>query len=642
MQSMHEYTQENSNALAEAVVEYTRRRLADPQPLDHPVPPDESARAAGPTVTSGGIGGQEALRIWGGMCSRPPASRPITRSTSRSFPRRPPRPRPPSTSWCRRAQCTGARGSRAPARCSPRTRRCAWLAAEFGLPAEAGGVFVQGGTLGNLSALVAAREHARAGHAEPLPARWKIVCSAEAHSSIASAARVMDVDVVAVEPNDDGRLDGGRGRAALEEHGSAVFAVVATGGLHELRHRRRPRLDRRASRPSSSVWLHVDGAYGAAALSRRAFGPSSEVEAATRDRRSAQVALRPVRRVCAHLPRPDRARAAHTQHAEYLDTLTETAEWNPSDSPITSPGARAGCRSGSRSRPTGRTPTARRSSGCCRLPGRRPTRSAAVPSSSWSSSPSCPWCCSAGSDGDRTTTRPGGDGRSRSRSGSSSRRPWRARGRPAVLRQPTDDDRARPRDPRRGRVSDVRAVLLDLYDTLPGPSGRRCAPSSRIGSGSARPTSCARSPPRGRLGASERTAPPRATSRPSWTPRGIPADAELVHELNETRVKAFAENGVHLWERLDPDPARAPRTRVPHGDREQLRPLDPADRGRARARAGGGRGRAVVRGRRGQARPPGSTRRRSTRWTRDPRRPSSSTTRPRTATARRRSASGRS
>ena len=37
----------------------------------------------------------------------------------------------------------------------------AWLAREFGLPAGAGGVFVQGGTLGNLSALVAAREHSR-------------------------------------------------------------------------------------------------------------------------------------------------------------------------------------------------------------------------------------------------------------------------------------------------------------------------------------------------------------------------------------------------------------------------------------------------------------------------------------------------
>src|SRR4029453_10115346 len=38
-------------------------------------------------------------------------------------------------------------------------------------------------------------------------------------------------------------------------------------------------------------------------------------------------------------------------------------------------------------------------------------------------------------------------------------------GGPAVFRQPANDDRPRPRDPRRG-VSAIGAVLLDLYDTL--------------------------------------------------------------------------------------------------------------------------------------------------------------------------------
>ncbi len=28
---------------------------------------------------------------------------------------------------------------------------------------------------------------------------------------------------------------------------------------------------------------------------------------------------------------------------------------------------------------------------------------------------------------------------------------------------------------------------------------------------------------------------------------GVPSEPELVHELNEARVKAFADNGVHLW-----------------------------------------------------------------------------------------------
>src|SRR6266508_3961782 len=63
MPTMHEYTPE-TEALTEAIVDYTRRRIADPQPLDHPVPPAELTAAAGPTITPAGIGGEEALRIW--------------------------------------------------------------------------------------------------------------------------------------------------------------------------------------------------------------------------------------------------------------------------------------------------------------------------------------------------------------------------------------------------------------------------------------------------------------------------------------------------------------------------------------------------------------------------------------------------
>ena len=44
-----------------------------------------------------------------------------------------------------------------------------WIADLAGLPAEAGGVFVQGGTIGNLSALVAAREAALARRAASRP-----------------------------------------------------------------------------------------------------------------------------------------------------------------------------------------------------------------------------------------------------------------------------------------------------------------------------------------------------------------------------------------------------------------------------------------------------------------------------------------
>ena len=211
----------------------------------------------------------------------------------------------------------------------------AWLAGEFGLPATAGGVFVQGGTLGNLSALVAAREHARfalrtAG--TDAPGRWKVVCSAEAHSSIASAARVMDVDVVPVAPGADGMLRGDAVRAALEEHGASVFAVVATAGSTNF-----GIVDDVASiaalKEEFDFWLHVDGAYGLAAmlspLARHRFAGVEHADSVIVDPHKWLFAPFDA---CALIYRdPETGRRAHTQHAEYLDTLTETSEWSPSD-----------------------------------------------------------------------------------------------------------------------------------------------------------------------------------------------------------------------------------------------------------------------------------------------------------------------
>src|SRR5262249_34911238 len=116
-----------------------------------------------------------------------------------------------------------------------------WLADLAGFPPQAGGVFVQGGTLGNLAALVAARRPARtrlAACGRPAPRRWKFVCGAEAHSSLHQAARVMDVDVVTV-PSVAGKLTGAALAATLDALGpgpgdgdgdgdgdAGVFAVV--------------------------------------------------------------------------------------------------------------------------------------------------------------------------------------------------------------------------------------------------------------------------------------------------------------------------------------------------------------------------------------------------------------------------------
>ena len=142
----------------------------------------------------------------------------------------------------------------------------------------------------------------------------------------------MDIDVVAVPVGASGMLHGDGVRAALLEHGEAVIAVVATGGSTNF-----GIVDDIASiaalKDQHDFWLHIDGAYGlAAALTEVARPRFAGIE------RADSLIVDPHKWLftpfdsCALLYRdPEIARLAHTQHAEYLDALTESTEWNPSD-----------------------------------------------------------------------------------------------------------------------------------------------------------------------------------------------------------------------------------------------------------------------------------------------------------------------
>jgi len=79
------------------------------------------------------------------------------------------------------------------------------IADRAGLPAGAGGCFVSGGSAANLSALVVAREVARR-RAGPAAAgrRWRVVISEDAHSSVVSTLRILDVDALTVRTGDPG------------------------------------------------------------------------------------------------------------------------------------------------------------------------------------------------------------------------------------------------------------------------------------------------------------------------------------------------------------------------------------------------------------------------------------------------------
>lgn len=334
---MHEHTPE-SRALRERVWHYVKNRLdMHPAPLDGPVSEEELAAAAGTSITEKGIGGEEALRLFGDVFA--PASISVDHPGYVSF--IPSAPTEAASlfdlvvsasslyagSWLEGAGAVFAENE-----------VLSWLAHEVGMPAGAGGVFVQGGTLGNLSALVAARETAIAKHeaaGKLIPARWSFVCSAEAHSSLASAARVMSCDIIKAPVDAEGRLTGAAVEAAVAsaEHGwSNVFAVVATAGTTNFGIV--DRLDEIAEvAHAHEVWMHVDGAYGLAGIlspaHRQLFAGIEKADSFIVDPHKWLFAPFDA---CALVYRePELARRAHSQHGEYLEVLTEAPEWNPSD-----------------------------------------------------------------------------------------------------------------------------------------------------------------------------------------------------------------------------------------------------------------------------------------------------------------------
>lgn len=207
-----------------------------------------------------------------------------------------------------------------------------WLANLAGFPREAGGCFVSGGSAANLSALVAARYAWRAKRGRSLRENLRIAATREAHASIASCAHVMDADLV--------ELDAPGGVMDIEYLGKvleadskrpSIFAVVATGGTTS--EGRVDDLCRIAELCAKrGIWLHVDAAYGGAALcapsARSLFEGIERADSITIDPHKWLFAPYDCAAVIYRAPQV--AAAAHAQRANYLDQIDPDA-WNPAD-----------------------------------------------------------------------------------------------------------------------------------------------------------------------------------------------------------------------------------------------------------------------------------------------------------------------
>lgn len=198
-----------------------------------------------------------------------------------------------------------------------------------GMPESAGGAFCSGGSIGNLSALAVGRDVAGG--------RRLVAVADTAHASIDNSLRLLGLEALVVPTGPDGRFTASALEVALDasdrSHELAIVAASAGStnagvvddlrGLADLAH-------------SHDAWLHVDGAYGAAALildeRRRLFDGLAEADSFIVDPHKWMFCTAGT---CAVLyRRPHLAARTHRQHGPYIEvlhTLDADVAWNPSD-----------------------------------------------------------------------------------------------------------------------------------------------------------------------------------------------------------------------------------------------------------------------------------------------------------------------
>lgn len=200
-----------------------------------------------------------------------------------------------------------------------------WVADLLGMPPGAGGCFMSGGSIGNLSALAVAREQCAG----------RVVAVADtAHASVGNSLRLLGITRTLVVPTGaDGRFTADSLRAELARSGEELGIIVAAGGSTNAGVV--DDLDGLADvAQQHGAWLHVDAAYGGAAmlLPEKAglFAGIGRADSVIVDPHKWLFAPEGS---CALLYRnPSAAAEVHTQHGPYIDVLHDDEPlWNPSD-----------------------------------------------------------------------------------------------------------------------------------------------------------------------------------------------------------------------------------------------------------------------------------------------------------------------
>ncbi len=169
-----------------------------------------------------------------------------------------------------------------PAGCVAEHERLRWFCDKAGFPEGAGGVFVSGGSMANMTALVAARDEKLA------PEDWRLgvaYISEQTHSSVAKGLHIVGIgaDRVRTVPcHEDFTMDTEALERAIErdrESGLIPFAVIATAGSTNTGSVD-PLRDIALIARRHGLWMHVDGAIGASVLLTKYRGMLDGIELA--------------------------------------------------------------------------------------------------------------------------------------------------------------------------------------------------------------------------------------------------------------------------------------------------------------------------------------------------------------------------
>lgn len=317
---------------ADVVLGYVRERLEMPEaPLDFPGADEDLTQALAGLINDSGTSVDEVMRRYDEVISRAV----ISADSPRFLSFIPAAPSKAALLFDTVVSCASLQGIswlEAAGAIAAENQVLRWIADLAGLPNGAGGVFVQGGSAANLSALAVARDEGRRRLGDPR-ARVRVALSSDTHSSARNALHLLDMDPFEV-PSPGHRLIGAELAQALaaDPQPQTVVAVAATAGTTNA-----GIIDDLAGIAEvcqeRQLWFHVDGAYGGAGLLagsvRNAYRGIEHADSFLVDPHKWLFAPFDS---CALLYRdPQAARRVHTQEASYLDVIHVEHEWNPSD-----------------------------------------------------------------------------------------------------------------------------------------------------------------------------------------------------------------------------------------------------------------------------------------------------------------------